>query len=134
MRPLLLIAAVSAAAAIALPAFAAGSLNIGIDEATPVTLGGPVNNVVVGNPAVADVSVLDGRHLTVLGKGYGVTNVMAFDQGGRAVYNARVIVGPTDVGRVSVYRGREPYNYTCTGRCERNAMPGEHGPAVYNPY
>ena len=134
MRLHLLLAVTASLSAAALPALAAGSLTVGIDEAIPVTLGGPMNNVVVGNPSVADINVIDGRRFTILGRGFGVTNVMAFDQGGRTIYNAKIVVGPTDVGRVSVFRGGQTYNYACTTRCERSPMAGESGPDVYGPY
>lgn len=105
-----------------------------IDEATALTLPGSAANVVVGNPAVADVSIIDRRRIAILGRTYGTTNIMAFDATGRMIYNGLVTVTSPSAGHISMFRGAQVYNFTCGPRCERTPMPGEEGPTVYNPY
>lgn len=133
LQPLRVILA-GAALGAAAPAFAAGSVNVRIDEVTPVTLGGPASHVVVGNPAIADVNMLSDRKLMVLGRSYGVTNVVVLDRGGRTIYSAQVNVTPGESGKGSLFRGTLIQNYACASRCERQAMPGEINEPVYNPY
>jgi hypothetical protein len=105
-------------------------VSVAIDQTAPVVLGAPVSQVIVGNPSIADVSLTDRRHLTVLGRSYGVTNIVALDASGRRIFETTVNVAPAMTGRVSLFRGAELYNYACSDRCERTPMPGE-STAVY---
>lgn len=124
----LMIAAVAPASAFA------ESLAVNIDQGARVTLSRPAHDVMVGNPAIADVTVLDDRHLMVLGKAYGVTNIMIADNSGRTIFSRQVVVSAPDDNRISVYRGPDVYNYACSPRCERTPMPGEReqGQGVYS--
>lgn len=119
---LLLAAAGSALAA------AAGALNVHMDQSVRISLRAPATSVVVGNPAIADVSVIDARTLLVLGKGYGITNLVVMDQGGRVLFNREIVVSAGDAGRVSIWRGASSTSYACSPRCERE--PGGSGPAA----
>ena len=115
---------VVAAAVIAGPALA-DTLSVGVDQSARVSLPVPARDVVVGNPAVADVSVLDSRSVLVLGKAYGVTNLLVMDAAGRVILNRDVVVqAPT--GAVSVFRGPEVRTYACAALCER-VIPGSGG-------
>jgi hypothetical protein len=105
----------------------AQSLPVRIDQATPVVLSAPARDVVIGNPSVADVTVVDSRTLLVTGKGYGVTNIVVLDARGRTILNREIVVAASDQGRISFYRGADVYNYACSPRCERTPMPGERG-------
>ncbi len=119
---------------LALAAPASAAITARIDEATAVTLSGSAANVVVGNPAIADVSIVDRRRIAVLGRAYGTTNVMVFDAAGRIIYNSLVTVTSPSAGHVSMFRGPIVHNYTCGPRCERTPMPGEPSDGVYAPY
>ncbi|HEX8234085.1 MAG TPA: pilus assembly protein N-terminal domain-containing protein [Caulobacteraceae bacterium] len=136
LNPRTLFAAAGAAAVVtaAAPAFAAGTVNVRIDEVTPVSLGGAAAHVVVGNPAVADVNMLDQRKLLILGRSYGVTNVLVIDRAGRTIYSAQVNVTPGEIGKASLFRGPLIQNYACASRCERQPMPGEVRDPVYQYY
>lgn len=129
-----LCAAALASVCAAAPAMAAGSVNVRIDEVTPVSLGGAAAHVVVGNPAIADVNMLGERGMVILGRSYGVTNVVVMDRGGRTIYSAQVNVTPGESGKASLFRGSLIQNYACASRCERQAMPGEFKDPVYNGY
>lgn len=97
----------------------AQSLSVKVDQAMRVSLGGVARDVVVGNPAVADVTVLDGRNLIVLGKGPGVTNLVVVDARGRTLVDREIVVSGGDEGRVSYFRGGGVQTYACSPRCER---------------
>jgi hypothetical protein len=97
-----------------------------IDQGVRVGFSAAVRDVVVGNPAIADVTLLDARSAVLMGKSYGVTSLMAFDAAGRTVFNRQVVVSASDAGRVSMIRGGAASNYACGPRCERTPMPGEH--------
>jgi len=112
----------------------AQSLAVNIDQAARVSLTRPARDVVVGNPAIADVTILDNHHLMVTGKSYGVTNIMVADDTGRTIFSRQVVVSAPDANRISLYRGPDIYNYACSPRCERTPMPGERGssPGIYD--
>lgn len=106
------------AAAPAVVAAQSASLNVEIDEAARVQLRGPAGSVIVGNPAIADVTVVDANTLYITGKGYGVTEVVAVDTIGRTVFQSQVVV--TDgagAGRVRVWRGGQATEMACGSSC-----------------
>jgi hypothetical protein len=115
----------AAGAILTLTSPAAAAVAVTIDQTAPVSLGAPVSQVIVGNPSIADVSLVDRRHMTILGRSYGVTSIVALDAAGRRIFETTVNVAPAISGRVSLFRGTELYNYACSDRCERTPMPGE---------
>ena len=68
-----------------MPAVAAGKNDAGknepvalaLDEVHTIAFRAPVATVYVGNPSIADVTMVDARHAFVQGKGYGRTNIVA---------------------------------------------------------
>lgn len=112
----------------------AQGMPVRIDQAARVTLSAPARDVFIGNPSVADVTVVDGRNLIVMGKAYGVTNIVVLDARGRTILDRQIVVSASDDGRISFYRGPDVYNYACAPRCERTPMPGERdsGSGVYS--
>ena len=100
------------------PAAAASSMTVAIDQSAAVALPRGTRDVLIGNPAIADVNVLDPGKAVVLGKGYGVTNLIVIDQLGRTVMERQIVVTAPQ-GQVSVIRGGKIDNYACAGGCER---------------
>ena len=111
----------------------AGSMTVNLDQSVRLNLAAPARDVVVSNPAVADVSMLTPTSLVVLGRGYGVTNLMVVDAAGRTVLDRDIVVSSADTNWVSVYRGPSLNNYACAGRCERTPLPSE-ADQVYKSY
>lgn len=98
---------------------AAPALSVPIDQSARVSLPRGARDVLIGNPAIADVNVLDDRSAVVLGKGYGVTNLLVIDHLGRTVLERQIVVSAPNVGRVSVIRGGRVEDYSCASGCER---------------
>ncbi len=121
VSPARLIAALAAAAVLLVPAVGtaqSGTLNVEIDQARRVQLRGPAGSVIVGNPEIADVTVVDSNTLYITGKGYGVTEIVAVDAIGRTVFQSQVVV--TDgagAGRVRVWRGGQATEMACASSC-----------------
>jgi hypothetical protein len=107
-----LLAAVGAAA----PAWAE-SLVVPIDHSTRIAVQGSAASVVIGNPQVADVTVVDSHTLFVSGRGYGQTDVVVLDRSGRTIFSGDVIVAAAGSGRVSVYRGGDRTDMACAPAC-----------------
>lgn len=95
----------------------AEALNIGIDRSTRISLSGSADSVIVGNPEIADVTVVDSRTLFVTGKGYGVTEVIVVDALGRTLFQGEVIVTEGSTGAVRVWRGAEATDMACAASC-----------------
>ncbi len=66
---------------------------LSIGRGQQVNLGSAITDVVVSDPAIADVEVKSSRQLYILAKGPGETTVYATDAAGRTVYQATVRVG-----------------------------------------
>ena len=95
-----------------------GSMNVEIDQAQRVQLRGPAGSVIVGNPEIADVTVVDSNTLYITGKGYGVTEIVAVDPIGRTVFQSQVVVtAGSGSGRVRVWRGGQATEMACAASC-----------------
>jgi Flp pilus assembly secretin CpaC len=121
VSPPRLFAVLAAAAALLAPAAGvaqSASLSVQIDQAQRVQLRGPAGSVIVGNPEIADVTVVDSNTLYITGKGYGVTEIVAVDAIGRTVFQSQIVV--TDgagAGRVRVWRGGQATEMACASSC-----------------
>lgn len=122
------IGGVIAAAALltAPPAGAAQSgqsrLSVDIDQAARVQLSGPAGSVIVANPRIADVTVVDSNTLYITGKGYGITEVVAVDAIGRTVFQSQIVVTDgSGAGRVRVWRGAQATEMACAASCSPSA-------------
>lgn len=119
--PAHLAAVMAGATVLALPGAGAtqsARLNVEIDQATRVQLRGPAGSVIVGNPLIADVTVVDSNTLYITGKGYGVTEIVAVDTIGRTVFQSQVVVSEgSGTGRVRVWRGGQATEMACGSSC-----------------
>lgn len=96
-----------------------------IDEAKLVRLDTAAAQLIVGNPAIADVTPSGGRILVVTGKSYGTTNVIALDTAGREILNARVSVANGSAHVVRVYKGTAQMSLHCSPECQRTLTIGD---------
>jgi Flp pilus assembly secretin CpaC len=92
-------------------------LNVEIDHATRVQLRAPAGSVIVANPRIADVTVVDANTLFITGKGYGVTEVIAVDTLGRPLFQSQVVVSAGSAGSVRVWRGGQATEMACGSSC-----------------
>jgi Flp pilus assembly secretin CpaC len=118
----LLLASAACAAAVA-PASAASRLAIYVDHSAKLQIPGAIASVIVGNPGVADVLVVDRHTVFVEGKGSGQTEVVLVDSDGRTVWQGDVSVIAPNGGRVSVIRagqtGAQVVEMTCSDVCSQ---------------
>lgn len=106
-----------AAAGAALAQSASGALTLQVDRSQRVSLHGAADSVIVGNPLIADVTVVDANTLYITGKGYGVTEVVAVDAIGRTLFQNQVIVTGGQTGSVRVWRGATATEMACAASC-----------------
>ena len=124
--------AIAATAAVcSMPASAAG-IAVPLDQVRMVSFNKPVSTVYVGNPMVADVTVVDSRHVFVLGKAFGSTNVIALDAQGKQISDRPLSVYGGSAHMVTLNRGAAQLTYACAAsRCETAPVPGD-APAPYS--
>lgn len=96
------------------------SLMVMIDHLRRVSFDEPVHTVLVGNPAIADVTMISTYEAVVTAKTVGSTNLFFLDPDGRALGDYDVVVREGEERRVVLRRG--PSNtelFQCAPRCER---------------
>ncbi|EJL27991.1 hypothetical protein PMI01_03617 [Caulobacter sp. AP07] len=108
----------------------AASLSVSAGQATRISLSAPVRDIVVGDPTVADVSLVNDRTLIVMGKKVGTTTVLAFDAGGRPLADRQIVVSDIPDQAVIVQRGVTSSTYACGDRC---AQLGGAAPVAADP-
>lgn len=133
MRRLTLALCASATASLALLATTAGAqptnapLTVSTGQAARITLSAPVRDLVVGDPNVADVSLVNDRTLVILAKKVGSTTVLAFDARGHALADRQIVVSDIPAGGVVVQRGGASATYACGASC--SPLPATEGAA-----
>ncbi len=93
------------------------TLNVEIDRSARVALTGAAASVIVGNPEIADVTVVDASTLFITGKGYGVTEIVAVDAIGRTLFQNQVVVTGGTTGALRVWRGAQATEMACAATC-----------------
>ena len=127
---LLALAGAAPAATLAAPASApAGMLTVTIDQAKVAQLPAGTRTLVVGNPAIADVTMLKGGSaMVVTGKGYGLTNLIALDAQGNIIDEKNIAVEAAKAVLV-VQRGNERESYWCNPLCMPTVQVGDDNQA-----
>lgn len=87
------------------------------NHSTRVSLGAAAGSVIVGNPEIADVSVIDSRTVYIVGKGFGNSSVTITDQMGRPLFDGEVVVTAPQKGAITVYKGLTPSLMVCSTIC-----------------
>jgi len=105
------------AAAFLATAASAGQLTVETNKTKPLKLKHAASSVVVGNPNVADVAVHDERLVFITGKTFGTTNLMIFNDEGKQIYAADIVVTTNTANQVVVNRGGLNRTYSCDGEC-----------------
>lgn len=101
-------------------------VSVVMDEVRVVTFKRPVSTVFVGNPVIADATVIDPYHAFILGKAYGVTNLIALSAQSQTIANQQITVANRSGGVVTLNKGAAQFTYSCTtAHCETNPRPGD---------
>ena len=102
-----------------------------MDQVRPYKLERAAQNIVVGNPAIADVTVQDNKNLLLFGKSPGLTNIYIFDEQGETIDNMMVRVRSQNTNMLTFYRGAARTTYNCTSNCEATVTVGD-SPATFD--
>ena len=133
-RSTLLVGLVALSLALPLAGVAAAQsgapLSVGIDRPHRIALRGAVSSVIVNNPMIADVTVVDANTLVIQGKGYGQTEIMAIDAIGRTLFQNQVVVSGGQSGSLRVWRGAQATEMACAATCSPSLRVYENSGAA----
>jgi Flp pilus assembly secretin CpaC len=103
----------------------AAVLSVTLDQAKIARIPEGTVTLVIGNPIVADVTMLKGSGaMVVTGKGFGETNLIALDAQGNVLDEKTVRVVPT-TSTLIVQRGMERESYSCAPNCMPTVQLGD---------
>ncbi|SKA21853.1 pilus assembly protein N-terminal domain-containing protein [Consotaella salsifontis] len=125
---LLASAAFALAAIVAAPAARAETdpmLEVIVDHARVLKIDRPAATVIVGNPAIVDVTVHDSETLVLTGRSYGITNLIILDDAGQSIMDESVVVQTFENKTVRIYRQAERVTYACAPECEPTVTIGD---------
>jgi hypothetical protein len=109
---------------LAAPASAA-DIDVVIDQAKLVKVPEKAATIVLGNPLIADASIQSGGLMVITGKGYGKTNIIALDRGGKVLMDGSIEVRGPRADVVVVYKGIKRETYACAPFCQRRITLGD---------
>jgi Flp pilus assembly secretin CpaC len=96
-----------------------------LDQAKVIRLPAGMATIVIGNPAIADVTVQRSGIAVITGKAYGTTNMIILDANGSTIADEKVVVKAPEEDIVTVQRGVDRESLACTPLCERTVKMGD---------
>jgi len=112
----------------------AGGIDVPINEVRIVSFPTAISTVFMGNPSIADVTVIDPHRVFIMGKVFGSTNLIGLDSNGHPAVSERVTVFGKTAGMVTVHHGAVQMTYACGGgRCEASPVPGDDRGTYFDP-
>ncbi|MEO1293633.1 MAG: pilus assembly protein N-terminal domain-containing protein, partial [Pseudomonadota bacterium] len=103
-----------------------------IDHLHLLELRQATSTVLVGNPGIADVTMIATSQAVITARTVGATNILFLDDLGRPIGNYQLFVREPEARRVVLHRGpAQTYNYQCAPNCQRTLSQtdeeGSHG-------
>lgn len=122
-------AAVLSLAGLAHPAVAqdqeAVTVTVNANMARILRINAPAATVIIGNPAVADVTIQDPQTLILTGKSYGRTNMIILDSNGDPIADTVVEVAQLKSDTVTIFSGAQRTSVACAPNCQPVIMLGD---------
>lgn len=101
------------------------AIEVALDQAKVARIPANAQTLIVGNPAIADVTMLKASgSMVITGKGYGQTNLIALDKKGELVAESSIRVG-TNGAMLLVQRGLERESLSCSPKCVTSLQLGD---------
>ncbi len=96
-----------------------------IDQAKLIKIPAGTQTLVIGNPTVADVTLMKQNSLMILSpKAFGETNFIALDAAGNPVAESTIEV-VAGTGSLIVQRGMDRQSYSCAPKCQPTERLGD---------
>jgi Pilus formation protein N terminal region len=101
------------------------TINLTLDRATVIRAPAKTTTVIIGNPAIADVSIQKNGVMVLTAKSYGETNLLALDSEGKLVSESWLKVQASSRNNLVVHRGGETETYSCEPLCRPTVTLGD---------
>lgn len=101
------------------------AVTVMLDRAQVISIPADTETVIVGNPIIADVTMLRNSGKVILtGKGFGETNLLFLDGSGR-VLSQSILRVREPASMMVVQRGPDRETYACQPRCQPTVTLGD---------
>ena len=125
-----LIAALLLSAGLGLPVASAQDqdaviVTVNANMARVLRINAPAATVIIGNPAVADVTIQDPQTLILTGRSYGRTNMIILDANGDPIADTIVEVAQIKTDTVTIFSGAQRTSVACAPNCQPVIMLGD---------
>ena len=83
-------------------------------------------SVIIGNPAIADVTVHSPTMIMVVGRGFGETNLIVLDRNGGTMVDADIqVTSITPTNGVRLFNAKSRQTYSCSPYCQPSPVLGD---------
>lgn len=101
------------------------TVTVNANMARVLRINAPAATVIIGNPAVADVTIQDPQTLILTGKSFGRTNMIILDANGDPIADTVVEVAQLKSDTVTVFMGAQRTSVACAPSCQPVIMLGD---------
>jgi Flp pilus assembly secretin CpaC len=98
---------------------------VNVNMARILRINSPAATVIIGNPAIADVTIQDPKTLILTGKAFGETNLIILDSVGNPIADTLVDVVQQDADLMTIYLGTARTTMVCAPVCQPTPMLGD---------
>ena len=100
------------------------TISVDVDQSQILQLPATPGAIVIGNPAIADVSI-QGQKLFIHGRSFGQTNLTILDLEGNQMANFNLVGTLAQDGLVTLYKAANRYSLSCNDTCAPNLQVGD---------
>ncbi|HCO53906.1 MAG TPA: pilus assembly protein [Pelagibacterium sp.] len=101
------------------------TVTVNTNMARVLRINAPAATVIIGNPAIADVTIQDPQTLILTGKSFGRTNMIILDSNGDPIADTIVEVAQLTSDTVTVFMGAQRTSMACAPNCQPVIMLGD---------
>ncbi len=101
------------------------TIKVTLNQVTLVELNDLIADALIGNPAIADITIQTGKSFIITGKSYGRTNVILLNKKGKTIFNKSIAVDDQQDAIVRLQRGNARVSYTCSPNCQPTPTLGD---------
>ncbi len=107
----------------------AQTIRIEVNKASILKLTQTPSTIIIGNPALADITPQDNNVLVLVGKASGRTNIIILDDAGNVMHNYDIAIQEEQSGNLTMFRAGKQWSYSCAPYCERVINPNDDSDA-----
>lgn len=100
-------------------------VTVNANMARVLRINAPAATVIIGNPAIADVTIQDPQTLVLTGKSFGRTNLIILDGNGDPIADTLVEVAQARSDTLTVFMGSARTSIACAPNCQPVIMLGD---------